>query len=154
MQISAYAAAQSMGQATGPGRLDSVNSVRGAQGTGRASFEQAIDKLAREGDQVTLSAAAKASPEAGNKQATELSASEKSFFNDSFGMNVFGGETVKGPVVSPQAASVLDSQEISFFQSAFGSTAQSASSYTRGGGYGRAYGQQAVQAGQSLNRSV
>lgn len=151
MQISGYAATQSMGQSMGPGRLDSV---RSAQRTGRASFEQAVGELGQGTDQVSLSAAAKATQQASGSQVAELSASEKSFFNDSFGMNVFGGGTVSGPVVSQQAASVLDSQEISYFQSTFGSAAQPAGSYTRGGGYGRSYGQQAVQSGQSLNRSV
>lgn len=148
MQISGYAATQ---QATGSGRLDSV---RGAQSTGRASFEQAVGELGRDSDQVSLSAVAKATQQASSSQVSELSASEKSFFNDSFGMNVFGGGEVKGPVVSQQAASVLDSQEISYFQGAFGNVAQAAGSYTHSGGYGRSYGQQAVQSGQSLNRRV
>lgn len=150
MQISSYGAAQAL----------DINRVNQASPTRATSFQQAVSNELGTQDQVSISEAAKAgaAQQAGPSQAGVLSASEKTFFNDSFGTNVFGADASKskGPVVSNQGASVLDSQEISFFQNAFGMSSQ-ASSYTRGGNYGgsmgSAYGQTA-SVGSTLNRAV
>ncbi len=65
-------------------------------------------------DRVTLSRSASASL---------LSASERRFFSNSFGMNVFAaeGSTASGSgVVTGRGASVLSGQEISFFENTLG----------------------------------
>lgn len=131
MQISGYGAVQ---QAQSLNRTEQTRQARSS------GFSQAIGTEFQK-DTVSIS------QEGRSAQAGVLSASEKSFFNDSFGMNVFGAESAKGPVVSNQAASVLDSQEINYFQNTFGGNSQASSGYTRSG-----YGQSMQpQSGMSLN---
>lgn len=139
MQISGYGAAQ----APGITRTDRASSSRAA------SFQQAVSNELG-GDQVSISESGKAGAAT---QAGVLSASEKTFFNDSFGTNVFGADAAKpkGPVVSNQGASVLDSQEISFFQNAFGMGSQTGGA--RGASMGSSYAQ-ASSLGSTLNRAV
>lgn len=126
MQISGYGALQSF-----PLRTRTETSSTGSDFTNEIR------------DQVTLSQAG---------SANVLSTSEKQYFNNSFGINVFASE--KSPsasearVVSNQAASVLDQQEINYFQGTLGSGARS--TYTNAGQYGQA----AARIGGGLNRSV
>lgn len=128
MQISGYGATQ-------------ASNVQRAGQRRSSGFEQVVNAEMGQKDQVTVSTTG--SP----GQVGVLSASEKSFFNESFGMNVFGNESTKGSVVSSEGASVLNSQEISFFQKSF-SAEQSSATYTRGGSYGQ------DQLGNMLNANV
>lgn len=169
MQISGYSAAQAAGL-TRPERAAARSS---------GGFEKVLGNKLGQKEQASLptaTKAAQASPlqaaqaafvlaahtgqaQAEPSQAGVLSASEKNFFNDSFGTNVFGADAAKasGPVVSKQGASVLDSQEISFFQGAFGIGSKAgnshSSSYIQGTAFSGVLGQSA-QAGASLNRTV
>lgn len=86
---------------------------------GMASFESQLR------DRVTLSNAA------GTNSSSVLSASEKSFFNKTFGMKVFGAEHSSGGVIGSQAAAVLNPQEISYFEN----TLSSVRGYGRNGAY-------------------
>ena len=124
MQISGYGALQSF-----PLRTRTVTPSKGSDFTSEIR------------DQVTLSQAGSASV---------LSTSEKQYFNNSFGINVFASEknASASGVVSNQAASVLDQQEINYFQGTLGSGARS--SYTNAG----QYGQTAARIGGGLNRTV
>lgn len=131
MQISGYGAAA---QAMQVQRPEQTRQTRPSSGFG----ENVQNELQK--DQVSISQAGRAA------QAGVLSASEKTFFNDSFGMNVFGADSAKGPVLGNSAAKVLDNQEINYFQNTFGGKSQ-VSSYGRSG-----YGQAAqTKSGSSLN---
>lgn len=124
MQISGYGAIRSYSPA--------VRTEKSSVGEG---FQSEIR------DQVSLSQTASAGL---------LSASEKQYFNKSFGLNVFaaeGSSSGERQVVSGQAASVLNQQEISYFETALGSGAYS---YTRAGRYGRS----AAPMGAGVNRMV
>lgn len=102
---------------------------------GMASFESQLR------DRVTLSNAA-----TGTSSSSVLSASEKSFFNKTFGMKVFSAEHPSSGVIGSQAAAVLNPQEISYFEN----TLSSARGYGRNG----AYAAQGGSVSLGLNRNV
>lgn len=118
MQISNYGASAKARQTQQTGQTRQNRSTFGFG----AAVQSELQK-----DQVNISQAGR-----GAVQAGVLSASEKTFFNDSFGMNVFGVDSAKGPVLGNQAAKVLDSQEINYFQDTFADSSQ-ISSYSRNG---------------------
>lgn len=123
MKISGYGAAQAIQFKPRSERLSG----------GMSSFETQLR------DRVTLSNAA-----AGASGSSVLSASEKSFFNKTFGMKVFSGESSSGGVIGVQAASVLNPQEISYFENTLAPRA-----YSQNGSY---VAQSSVSMG--LNRNV
>lgn len=117
MKISSYGASAQNMQVQ---RAGQTRQTRPSSGFGE-SVHNELQK-----DQVSISQAGRTA------QAGVLSASEKTFFNDSFGMNVFGADTANVSVLGNQAAKVLNSQEINFFQNAFGENSQ-VDGYSRSG---------------------
>lgn len=129
MQISSCGAAQAMQVQ----RAEKPRQTRPSSGFGNV-LQSELQK-----DQANISQAGR------DAQAGVLSASEKTFFNDSFGMNVFGADGVSGPVVGKQAAKVLDSQEINYFQNTFGGSSK-VTSFNRS-----SYNQASQAQGMALN---
>ena len=102
---------------------------------GMASFESQLR------DRVTLSNAASST-----SSSSVLSASEKSFFNKTFGMKVFSAEHSSSGVIGSQAAAVLNPQEISYFENTL--------SFANGYGKNGAYAAQSGGVSLGLSRNV